>query len=146
MEITIETLVSLFGLLLGGGGGAFFTWRYMRRKAKAEAVTAEIEAAKELRELYATMLEDANKYLDDARSKMDGLRQERDHYQHDRDELRDEVSKLTSLYYELKKNSEEERAKLRVDITSLQSQLKGLSALTCSVQDCKLRQVINYKK
>ena len=40
MEITIDTLISFLGLFIGGGGGAFFTWRFMRRKAKAEAVTA----------------------------------------------------------------------------------------------------------
>ena len=47
MEITLEAIISLIGLFVGGGGGAFFTWRYMRRKAKAEAIQAEIEAAKE---------------------------------------------------------------------------------------------------
>ena len=43
MEITLEAIISLIGLFVGGGGGAFFTWRYLRRKAKAEAVTADDE-------------------------------------------------------------------------------------------------------
>ena len=144
MEITLDSLINLFGIFLGTGGGAFFTWRFMRRKAKAEAMTAEVDAAKELRELYANMLEDSNKYLEDARTKMEGLRQERDHYKTDRDELREKVDKLTKMFYQLKTEGEEERAQLRVSITTLQSQLKGIVNLTCSVQDCTLRHIITF--
>ena len=52
MEITLDAIISLVGLFVGGGGGAFFTWRYMRRKAKAEAVQAEVDAAKDKQEYY----------------------------------------------------------------------------------------------
>jgi hypothetical protein len=27
MEITLEAIISFIGLFIGGGGGAFFTWR-----------------------------------------------------------------------------------------------------------------------
>ena len=37
MEITLDTIISILGIFLGGGAGAFFTWKYQRRKAKAEA-------------------------------------------------------------------------------------------------------------
>ena len=38
MEIPVESIISIVGLLFGGGGiGVFFTWRYQRKKAKAEA-------------------------------------------------------------------------------------------------------------
>ena len=90
------------------------------------------------------MLNDANEYLEDARQKVDGLRQERDHYKQDRDELRGKVDNLVKMFYELKTTSEKERAQLRVDIATLQSQLRGMVAMTCSVQDCKLRQVILF--
>lgn len=144
MEITLEAIISLVGLFVGGGGGAFFMWRYQRKKAKAEAESAEIDAAKEMQGLYKQMLADANEYLEDARNKVDGLRQERDHYKQDRDELREKVDKLTKMFYELKTEGEKERAQLRVSIATLQSQLKGIVGMTCSVQDCKLRQVIVF--
>jgi hypothetical protein len=51
MEITLEAIISFIGLFIGGGGGAFFTWRYMRRKAKAEAVQAETEAKEKEQDL-----------------------------------------------------------------------------------------------
>ena len=144
MEITLESIISFIGLFVGGGAGAFFTWRYQKKKAKAEAESAEIDAAKEMQGLYKQMLADANEYLEDARNKVDGLRQERDHYKADRDELREKVDKLTKMFYELKTEGEKERAQLRVSISTLQSQLKAIVGLTCSVHDCKLRQVIVF--
>ena len=59
MELSIDTLVNIASLLLGGGGGAFFVWRWQRKKAKAEAESAEIDAAKELQDMYQQMLADA---------------------------------------------------------------------------------------
>ena len=143
MEITLEAIISLVGLFVGGGGGAFFTWRWMNRKAKAEAITAEVDATKEMQDLYKRMLSDANEYLEDARNKVEGLRQERDHYKQDRDELRKQVEHLTRMFYELKTESEKERSKLRIDITNLQNQLKGIVSMTCIVPDCKLRKIMD---
>ena len=142
MEITLDAVISIIGLFVGGGGGAFFMWKWQQRKAKAEAESAEIDAAKEMQGLYKQMLNDANEYLEDARQKVDGLRQERDHYKQDRDELREKVEKLTKLFYELKTESEKERSQLRIDISKLQSQIKGILPLTCTVPDCKLRQML----
>ena len=144
MEITLEAIISLIGLFVGGGGGAFFMWKWQKKKAKAEAESAEIDAAKEMQGLYKQMLNDANEYLEDARQKVDGLRQERDHYKQDRDELRGKVDNLVKMFYELKTTSEKERSQLRVDIATLQSQLRGMVAMTCSVQDCKMRQIILF--
>ena len=65
MEISIDTLIALAGLLLGGSGGAFFTWRFQRQKAKAEAKEAEAQAAgadataaKELQDVYQQLITD----------------------------------------------------------------------------------------
>ena len=74
MEITLDAIISLIGLFLGGGGGAFFTWRYMRRKAKAEAQQAEVDTAKDKQEYYQRMIDDVAK--------------DRDYYKQERDEYR----------------------------------------------------------
>ena len=144
MEITLEAIISFIGLFVGGGAGAFFTWRYQKRKAKAEAVTAEVEAAKDMQELYKKMIDHSNEYLDEADKKFDAMRAERDSYKADNDELRQKIDKLTKMFYELKTEGEKERSQLRVSISTLQSQLKAIVGLTCSVQDCKLRQVIVF--
>ena len=45
MEITLEAIISLIGLFLGGTGiGGFIYWRQSKRKAEAEAKLAEAEA------------------------------------------------------------------------------------------------------
>ena len=142
MEITLEAIISFIGLFVGGGAGAFFTWRYQKKKAKAEAETAEIDAAKEMQGLYKQMLNDANEYLEDARNKVDGLRQERDSYKNDLESQQKKIDQLTKMYYELKTDGEEQRAKLRIDISKLQSQIRGILPLTCTVPDCKLRQML----
>ena len=92
MEITLEAIISLLGLFVGGGGGAFFTWRFLRRKAKAEAVTAEIDATKDMQDMYQQMLEDAKKDREDRREQVEELRADRDHYKSERSELRERIS------------------------------------------------------
>ena len=37
MDITLDSIIGILSLLLGGGMGGFFTWRYQRAKAKWEA-------------------------------------------------------------------------------------------------------------
>lgn len=71
MEITLDSIISILGLFIGGGGGAFFTWRFMRRKAKAEAVTAEVDAAKDMQDLYQQMLSDTKEEREDRKKQID---------------------------------------------------------------------------
>ena len=80
MEITIDTIISLAGLFIGGGGGAFFTWRWMRRKAKAEAQTEEVNMAKEVQDTYQQMLKDKDMEVQDKNRIIKELREDRDHY------------------------------------------------------------------
>ena len=103
MEITIDTIISLAGLFIGGGGGAFFTWRYMRRKAKAEAQTEEVNMAKAVQDAYQQMLADKETDLEDRKKVIQELREERDHYKNDRNELRDRVGKMEDTVLELKR-------------------------------------------
>ena len=45
MEITLEAIISVISLLFGGSGiVALITWRYQRKKARAEAKEAEATA------------------------------------------------------------------------------------------------------
>ena len=103
MEITFDTVISLLGLFIGGGGGAFFTWRYMRRKAKAEAQTEEVNMAKAVQDAYQQMLADKETDLEDRKKVIAELREERDHYKNDRNELRDRVGKMEDTVLELKR-------------------------------------------
>jgi hypothetical protein len=101
MEITIDSIISIFGLFLGGGGGAFFTWRYMRRKAKAEAQTEEVNMAKAVQDTYQEMLEDKNKEVADNQRLIAELREDRDHYKQGYIEMRNRQDKTEEIVRDL---------------------------------------------
>ena len=82
MEITLEAIISIVGLLAGGTGiGGFFVWKYTKRKAQAEAKQAEAEAAK-------AESEAANDKLDYYQKIIDGVARDLDYYKQERDEDR----------------------------------------------------------
>lgn len=97
MEITFDTILSIVTLLLGGGGGAFFTWRYQRKKAKAEATTAEADAAKQLQEVYGRLINDVKADRDEQKAYIQELK-------NDRKILRDERNELRKRQDELEEN------------------------------------------
>ena len=127
----MEAIISLIGLFIGGGGGAFFTWRYMRRKAKAEAVTAEVDAAKDLQDMYQQMLADAKADREDRKEQMNELRQERDHYKNDRNELRDRLDA-----------TDEKIRELSNIVARNGRQIEAMRPFMCYVSGCKRRQLV----
>ena len=101
MEISIDTLIALAGLLLGGSGGAFFTWRFQRQKAKAEAKEAEAQAAgadataaKELQDVYQQLITDIKIDRDEQKAYIQELKDDRHHLRQDRDDLRKRQDEL----------------------------------------------------
>jgi len=107
--LSIDNIVTLLGILLGGGGGAFFTWRYQRKKAKSEAKAAEAEAerakfeamqanatlTKEIQESYQRLTEDLKANLDtqqeyneEQKQYIKELKEDRRHLREERDDLR----------------------------------------------------------
>lgn len=139
MEITLDTLINLLGLFIGTSGGAFFTWRWMRRKAKAEAETEEVNMAQRVQDTYQEMLEDKQKEVDDNRHLIDELRQDRDHYKKDRDELRGELEKLTRQFFEFKTDNEREMMAMRMDIARNGRMVECMRHLLCGREGCAIR-------
>ena len=88
MEITLESIIGIAGLLLGGGCGGFFTWRWQRKKAKAEANTAEADAAKELQDVYQQLIADIKTDRNEQKAYIQELKEDRRHLREDRDDLR----------------------------------------------------------
>ena len=131
MEITVDTIIAILGLFIGGGGGAFFTWRWQRKKAKAEAENAEIDAAKELQDMYQQMLADAKTDREDRKAQIEELRAERDHYKNDRNELRDRLDatdeKIRALEHTVARNGR---------------QIEAMRPFMCYVSGCRKRQLV----
>lgn len=135
MEITFDTILSILGLFIGGGGGAFFTWRYMRRKAKAEAQTEEVNMAKAVQDTYQEMLEDKNKEVEDNHRLITELREDRDHYKRDRNELRDRVGKMEDTVLELKR-----------EVARNGRMVESMRPFLCFDQKCKKRVLVRVSE
>lgn len=131
MEITLEGIIALITLFVGGSGiGGLVTWKWLKMKAKAEADQAvaeakqkeaeakasEIEMAQKVQDTYQEMLEDKNKEVEDNHRLIAELRQDRDHYKQGYMEMRDEVDKLTKDFYDFKRDTMNEREKMKSDI------------------------------
>ena len=147
MEITLEAIISLIGLFIGGGGGAFFTWRWMSRKAKAEAEKEEAEAknaamdaVKNMQEAYEKMFENVNKYLDDATIKVDGMRKERDYYQQRMEETQEKFDKFNRTVMEWKQNTDDTIDDLKRKVARNGRQIDAMRPFMCGRLDCTMRQ------
>ena len=136
----MDTIISLLGLFIGGGGGAFFTWRFMRRKAKAEAESAEIDAAKDLQDMYQQMLSDAKQDREDRKMQMDELRQERDRYKQERNELRDSIEKLEDSIRKMRTEYQTEKSDTDRKIAQLGRKVEAMRPFLCGDMLCKKRQ------
>lgn len=132
MEITLEAIISLIGLFVGGGGGAFFTWRYMRRRAKAEAVQAEIDAAKDKQEYYRNIIDDVAK--------------DRDYYKGERDEIRDQMDKFSRSVMDWKRDTDSTIEDLRRQVARNGRQLEAIRPFMCGDLSCKTRQRVTISE
>ena len=140
MEITLDAIISLIGLFVGGGAGAFFTWKYQRKKARAEAVTAEVDAAKDMQDMYQQMLEDAKRDREDRREQVEELRADRDHYKQERNELRDKMEQLTRSFMDWRLEADNDRSKMKMDIAKLGRKVETMVPFMCGNLSCKDRQ------
>ena len=125
MEITLDAIISLVGLFLGGGGGAFFTWRYMRRKAKAEAQQAEVDTAKDKQEYYQRMIDDVAK--------------DRDYYKQERDEVRERMDKMAHSFMDWRMEADKDRMDMKMEIARLGRKVELMAPFMCGDLQCKLR-------
>jgi hypothetical protein len=89
----LDGVLAVLGLLLGGGSGAFFTWRWQRAKAKAEAESAEVAAVKELQDVYQQMIADVKSDRDEQKTYIQELKEDRRHLRDERNELRERIDK-----------------------------------------------------
>ena len=131
MEITLEGIVALISLFIGGTGiGGLVTWRWLKKKAKAEAdqaaaeakqkeaeaKAAEVAIAQKIQDTYQEMLEDKNKEVEDNHRLIAELREDRDHYKKGYVEMRDDMEKLSKDFYDFKQETMKEREKMKSDI------------------------------
>lgn len=155
MEISLEAIISLIGLFTTGSGiGIFFTWRYAKKKAKAEATQAEAEAEKaraeaeqaraealkQQQEYYRNLIDDLAKDREDRKGQNDELRRERDHYKHERNELRDEVGKLRDEVAKVRSEGQERELVILRKFERVSRKVDAMRPFLCSDLRCPNRQ------
>lgn len=122
MEISIDTILNIGGWLFGGGAlGGLLTWRFTRRKAKAEAIEAEAEAEQkkaeaeqERQNYYQQLIEDIAK--------------DRDYYKSERDELRGRLDSMEGQVRDLQR-----------DVARNGRVVESLRPFICTDLSCKKR-------
>ena len=164
MEITLEAIISLITLLVGGGGiCGFIFWRQLKRQKEAEARAAEAEAklkeaeakqkeaeakatevdmAQKVQDTYQQILDDKQKEVEDNHRLIDELRQDRDHYKQDRNELRDQLEKIQREVREWKEKGDRESDEMKRTIARLGRRVDSMSPLLCGRSDCPNRVLV----
>ena len=155
MEITLEAIISLVGLFIGGTGlTGFFFWRQHKRKEEAEAKAAEAEAklkeaeakqkeaeakaaevdmAQKVQDTYQQMLDDKGKEVEDNKRLIEELRQDRDHYKQGYVEFRDQLDKLQKEFRDFRNETEEQRTQMKRDIARNARMVESLLPFTCGL-------------
>lgn len=135
MEISLDTIIALLGLLFGGGAlGGIFTWRWQRAKAKAEAKTAEIDAAKEMQDVYQQLIADVKQDRNEQKQYITELKQDREDIRLDRNRMQKRMAQLSDEIDMLKR------------IQSRQGrQIEALRPFLCADLKCKKRQLITIQ-
>lgn len=136
MELSVESIIALLTVLLGGSGiTAIITWRYVRKKAEAEASSAEYEAVqagmtamKDMQESYRQMVADVNSDREDQRQYIAELKEDRRHLRAERDELRDRQDKLEQAVRDL-----------RNDMARMGRKVDVMRPLLCGRENCPNR-------
>ena len=136
MEFSVDSIVTVVGLLLGGGGiGGLLTWRYNRRKEKAEAQTAEVNMAKEVQDIYQQALKSKDEEVADKNRIISELREERDHFRQDRNELRNRLDKTDETIRTLQK-----------DVARNGRMVESMRPFMCADTACKSRQFVTISE
>jgi chromosome segregation ATPase len=168
MEITLEAIISLIGIIVGGGSiGGFLFWKQTKRRAKAEAALAEaeaklkeaeakkaeIEAKKEDQDYYQRLAKDLAEDREDRKRQNEELRAERDHYKESRDNYRDLAEKFENELRKLRQAYEKEREQTneRIDaqdrkIARMGNQIVGMRPFQCGDLKCKKRVLVTISE
>lgn len=160
-QLSLEAIISIVTLIFGGGGiGALITWRYQKKKAKAEAKQAEAEAEKakfeamqanamlikEIQTSYQQMTNDLKANLDtqqeyneEQKQYIQELKEDRQHLRQERDEQRLQIEQLTRTMNEWKNDSDKRIRDLQAQVALNGRQIECMRPLLCGRDGCAIR-------
>ena len=161
MEINLEAIISVISLLFGGSGiGALITWRYQRKKARAEAKEAEATAErakyeamqantqliKDIQDSYQQLttdlkanLDTQQEYNEEQKQYIAELKEDRQHLREERDAQRLQIEKLTRTMNEWKTDSDKKIRSLQAQVARNGRQIECMKPLLCGREGCAIR-------
>ena len=167
-QLSLEAIISIVTLIFGGGGiGALITWRYQKKKAKAEAKQAEAEAEKakfeamqanamlikEIQTSYQQMTNDLKANLDtqqeyneEQKQYIQELKEDRQHLRQERDEQRLQIERLTRTMNEWKNDSDKRIRDLQAQVARNGRQIECMRPLLCGREGCAIRMPVTISE
>ena len=161
MEINLEAIISVISLLFGGSGiGALITWRYQRKKARAEAKEAEATAErakfeamqantqliKDIQDSYQQLttdlkanLDTQQEYNEEQKQYIQELKEDRQHLREERDAQRLQIDRLTRTMNEWKNDSDKKIRSLQAQVARNGRQIECMRPLLCGRENCAIR-------
>lgn len=158
MEVSLEAIISLIGILVGGGSiGGFLFWKQTKKRAEAEAKQAEaeaklkeaearkaeIEVEKERQDYYQQLAKDLAEDREDKKRQNEELRQERDQYKKERNEFRDLQQQRDEEFRKFRIRTEEELDELRRKQARQGRQIEVMRPFLCGDLKCPKRQGVS---
>lgn len=135
MEITFADIISVISLLLGGGGvGYLLSWRYNRRKEKAEVEQAETTAAKEMQDMYQQLIEDVKRDRDEQKTYIVELKEDRQHLRQERDDLRTRLEQVEEMVHSL-----------QIAVARNGRMVEAMRPMLCGRRGCKDRVAVTFE-
>lgn len=135
MEVTFADIFNVISLLLGGGGlGYFFSWRYNRRKEKAEVEQAETTAAKEMQDMYQQLIEDVKRDRDEQKAYIVELKEDRQHLRQERDDLRTRLEQVEEMVHSL-----------QIAVARNGRMVEAMRPMLCGRRGCKDREPVTFE-
>ena len=116
--------------------------RAEKRKADAEADSAEMGTVKNMQDVYDKMFEQVNRHIEDAAGKVDEMRAERDQYKKERDAIRDRFEKMEETLHNMRTEYQTEKNDTDRKIAQLGRKVEAMRPFMCGILGCKRRKPV----
>lgn len=130
-----DVLLSLLGIIFGGGVTWLFTVNSMKKKADGEATQSQAEGWKSMQDVYQQTIEDMKGYSEDIRRDRDILRGERNELRKENDEMRKKYVEMEDTINDLKNAIAEQGRKIEL-----------LSPFLCGIAGCLKRKKVTIEE
>ena len=143
METTFSDIISILSLLAGGGGiSFFFTLRWARKKAKAEADRAVAEAMQAQAEAKRADISADKERQDYYQQLLDDFHQHHEELRQERNEYRERQEQMARSFMDWRMESDNDRSKMKMDIARLGRKVEAMRPFICGDMRCKRRQLV----